>query len=458
MTRSASPSRLVQDPAGWLRRAGEQAPDPARLVAFVEAFKPVLGLAGPAGELTFAPGVTVRFGAAGADLEVRAEVDTSQFDVPATTPAGRLVAGLSAVVRIGAGRPPRPQLDVFVGLDGAGFGHRAIHVTVDDQLAAFLRPDDGADVGLYPTGPGLGALAGAAVDVAGHALPFLLNKLAEETGNDLPGRIGAVVAAAGDLLGLRDTTPAFTHGLLVVFADDPAGSLVAALPRASTAMVEVLADALDVAVPAAVTVSVVDGALRVEVGPATLTWAPNPFRIEVAADTATFPVLENLAGSVALTAAGLEVLTLEVGPVPLPAGPVELRPALAVHAGTNPAGGRRLELGLDLDGTREVAGQWLPDTGEVRFVVLAGGPPIVDEAQLLAALAEAVAGLAASVALAVDEVQEVLDLQVGPTSVRQLLHGVVLKPDDTLDPQVFQVSGLPGRAVRLLDNLAGADL
>ena len=452
------PIGLVHDPAGWLRRSGAQGLDPARLVAFVEAFKPVLGLVGPAGELPLAPGVTVRFGASGADLELRADVDTSQFDLPGATPAGRLVAGLTAVVRVGASGPPQAELDVFVGLDGAGFGGRAIHVAVAQQLSVFLRPASGADVGLYPTGPGLGALAGAALDVASHALPFLLNKLAEETGNDLPGRIGTVVATAGDVLGLRDATPEFTHQLLVAFAQDPVASLAAALSNASTALVQLLADALDDAVPTGVTVAVVGGALRVDVGPAALTWNPNPFRIEVAAATTTFPVLENLAGSLALTATGLDEVTLEVGPVPLPAGPVELRPAVAVHAGTNPAGGRRVELGLDLDGTRQVAGQWLLDTGEVRFVVLSAGPPILDEAQVVAALAEAVAGLAASVALAVEEVQELLELQLGTKRVRELLRGVLLKQDDTLDPQVFQASGLLARAATLLDNLAGANL
>jgi large repetitive protein len=453
-----SPIELVHDPAGWLRRSGAQDLDAARLVAFVEAFKPVLGLAGPPGELPLAPGVTVRIAAAGSDLELRADVDTSEFDLPTATPAGRLVAGLTAVVHVSASGQPQAALDVFLGLDGTGFGRRAIHVAVSQQLNVFLRPTSGADVGLYPTGPGLGALAGAALDVASHALPFLLNNLAEESGSDLPGRIGTVVATAGDVLGLRDATPEFTHDRLVTFAKDPAGSLAGALANASTALTQLLADALDDAVPTGVTVAVVGGALRVTVGPATLNWTPNPFRIEVAAATTTFPVLENLAGSLALTASGIEAVTLDVGPVPLPAGPVELRPTLAVHAGATPAGGPRLELGLDLDGTRQVAGQLLLDTGEVRFVVLAGGPPILDEAQILAALAEAVAGLAASVALAVEEVQQLLDLQVGSKRVRELLRGVVLRQDDTLDPQVFQASGLLERVVRLLDNLAGANL
>ena len=156
----------------------------------------------------------------------------------------------------------------------------------------------------------------------------------------------------------------------------------------------------------------------------TLTWQPAPFRIEVAASVTGVPLLDQLGGGLALTAAGLDALDLTVGPVPLPVGPVELRPVLAVHAGAHPDGGRRVELGLDLDGTRSVAAQWLLDPMTLQLAVLSTDPPVLDPGQVALALAEAVTGLAASIALATDEVQHLLDLEVGATHVRELLHGV----------------------------------
>ena len=144
--------------------------------------------------------------------------------------------------------------------------------------------------------------------------------------------------------------------------------------------------------------------------------------------------------------------------MPLPVGPVELRPVLAVHAGAHPDGGRRVELGLDLDGTRSVAAQWLLDPMTLQLAVLSPDPPVLDPGQVALALAEAVTGLAASIALATDEVQHLLDLEVGATHVRELLHGVLLKTDGTLDPTVFDLDGLLARVARLLDNVAGAGL
>src|SRR5439155_14473145 len=94
-----------------------------------------------------------------------------------------------------------------------------------------------------------------------------------------------------------------------------------------------------------------------------------------------------------------------------------------------------------------------------QLVVLDGAsPPETDRGAVAAALAEVVATLAASIALATDEVDDLLALTLGTTTVAQLLHGVVLQNDDSLDPAVFAPDGLLVRVVRLLDNLAGANL
>ena len=211
--------------------------------------------------------------------------------------------------------------------------------------------------------------------------------------------------------------------------------------------------------PAGLDVQVVGHALQLTAGPVGLRWQANPFRVEVTADATGLPAVDHVTATVTLSSNGLDDLSVVIGPAPVPAGPVELRPVLAVFAGAAPPGGRRVELGLDLDGTRRFAAQWLLDAASVQLVVIEGtAPPETDLAAVAAALAEVVATLAASIALAVEEVQHLLDGAVGATTVGQLLRGVVLEDDGSLDPAVFAPDGLLVRVVRLLDNLAAADL
>ena len=191
------PVGLIQNPAGWLRHAETLGTDPARLVALVDAMKPLLGLTGDPGELVIVPGVALVAGNHGGAFELQATVDTAQLGAAPPTPLGRLVAGVTAGIVIPVSGTAHVTIDLRVGLDGAGPGRKAIHVALDDHLSVFVRPESGPDIGLYPTGPGIGAAAGAALDAASHALPFLLDKIAEQSGNSLPGHIGTVVARGG---------------------------------------------------------------------------------------------------------------------------------------------------------------------------------------------------------------------------------------------------------------------
>ena len=454
------PVGLLHDPAGWLRHAGALGGQPARLVALLDALKPLLGLSGQPGELVFTPGVTLSGHDAAGALELRAVVDTAQFAAPPATPLGRLAAGLQASVRIPGSGDPTLALDLHLGVDGAGPGRKAAHVSLDGGLQVFLRPETGADIVLFPAGPGLAAAAAAgAIDAANHALPFLLDELAAQTGPSLAGIVGTLVAEVGDLLSLRDSTPQFTYDRLVAFAADPVAALEAAATARLAGALPALRQALDDALPASIDVQAIGQTLQVTAGPVVLRWQPNPFRLEVTADATGLPAVDHVTATLALTASGLDDLSVVIGPAPVPAGPVELRPVLAVFAGAAPAGGRRVELGLDLDGTRRFAAQWLLDASTVQLVVLDGtSPPVTDPAVVASALAEIVATLAASIALAVDEVQHLLALTVGTKNVQQLLRGVVLLDDDSLDPEVFAPDGLLLRVVRLLDNLAGANL
>ncbi len=453
------PLGLVHDPAGWLRHAGALAGQPARLVALVDAVKPLLGLSGDPGVLQIAAGVALSAHDNGGALELQAVVDTTAFTTPATTPLGRLVAGLAAGVVIPGAGPPHLTLDVHLGLDGAGAGRKAVHVNLAGSLTVFLRPATGADVVVYPAGPGLAAAAAAgAVDAASHALPFLLDTLAGQSGATLAGTVGAVVAAVGDALGLRDAAGHFTYDRLTAFAADPVGGLEHASTTIVVGALPNLTAALDAAMPAGVVVAVDGQVLQVTAGPVVLRWQPSPFRVDVTAVAGGLPAVDTVALSIALTAAGLDALDASIGPAPIPVGPIELRPVLAVHAGAAPVGGRRVELGLDLDGTHRVAAQWLLDAHTVQLAVLGDTAPVTDPAAVATALAEVVTTLAASIALATDEVEHLLAVPVGSTTVDALLHGVLLQGDGTLDPTVFAPAGLLVRLAQLLDNLAGAGL
>ena len=454
------PAGLLHDPAGWLRHAGAVGGQPARLVALLDALKPLLGLAGQPGELVFTPGVTLSGHDAGGALELRVAVDTAQLAAPAATPLGRLAAGLDASVRMPAAGSPSLALDLHLGVDGAAAGRKAVHASLDGGLRVFLRPETGSDIALYPAGPGLAAAAAAgAIDAANHALPFLLDTLAAQTGSSLGGTVGALVAEVGDLLALRDATPQFTYERLAAFAADPVAALEAAATARLAGALPALRSALQDALPAGIEVQADGQALQLTAGPVVLRWEANPFRVGIQVDATGLPAIDHATATLALSAGGLDDLSVVVGPAAVPAGPVVLRPVLAVFAGAAPPGGRRVELGLDLDGSRRVGAQWLLDQATVQLVVLDGtAPPETDPAAVAAALAEVVATLAASIALAVDEVHHLLDVAVGATTVGQLLHGVVLLDDGSLDPAVFALDGLLRRVVRLLDNLAGADL
>jgi hypothetical protein len=272
------PLGLLTDPVGWLRHPDVLGADPGRLIALVESLKPLLGVAGGPGELAIAPGVTLAARNAAGAFELHASVDTGAFDTPATRPLGRLVGGLDAGVRVSAGAKPQATLDLFAGPASQTPGRRAVHVAVTDQLSVFVRPTSGADVALYPNGPGLGALAGQAVTAAAHALPFALDQLAAQTGNDLAGDVAKLVAAAGDALGLRDATHHFDYDRLVAFAANPAAALVTAASTTVIAELTHLVDGFAAALPPAVSVARDGQALRLTVGVVTLRWTPSPFQ------------------------------------------------------------------------------------------------------------------------------------------------------------------------------------
>jgi len=447
---------FLADPAGWLRSADSLATQPVKVQTLLDALRPLTGLGGGTGEpLPIAEGVALSVGAEGADLRVELSVDTSGW-AAVTTPLGRLAGGVVAGLTVSAAGPPGTSLAMHAGLTDAAPGRSAVHVDLRTSgIQVFLRPASGPDVPLLPFA-GLGSLAAAAE----LALPFLLDQLAA-----VPGAVGDVVAGVGDALELRSETPAHFDGdALAAWAADPVSALTTAVPPIVASLTG-LAPLVDAVVPTGVAVTGTATELTVTAGTVALGWNPSAGRVTVDGTGIEVPGIEELSFAVAIDGSGLDELSLTVGPAAIDAESLELRPFATVAAGAAPAGGRRVSVGLALDDTRRFAARWLLDEGQ--FALVASDGPIdvpveVTDPQTVALRAvEAVADLAAAVALGTDAVQELLDVSVGADQVRDLLRGVVL--EDVVSPSaliegLFDPATVLARVQRLVGNVAGAEL
>jgi large repetitive protein len=447
---------LIADPAGWLRSAESIGSQPAKAQALFDALRPLTGLSGSAGDpLPLADGVSLSIQAAGPDLRLEFEVDGADWAAVAT-PFGRLAGGLSTALTIPATGPPTAGLALHVGLDGAPPGRQAVHVALGPTgIAVFVRPSAGADLSLIPFA-GLGVLA----DAAKRALPFLLDELA-----GVSGPVGAAVAGVGDALALRTGSPkAFDGDELAAWAADPVAALADAVPSIVSTGLTTLAPLLDAVVPGNVAVTATATELAVGAGAVSVRWNPTAARVTVAGDGIDVPGIEELSFTVALSDSGLDELTVTVGPAAIDAG-VTLQPFVTVAAGSTPAGGRRVAVGLALDDTHRFGARWLLDSGA--FSLIASNGPIAtpsdvtDAVEVALRAVEAVADLVAAVALGTQAVQDLLDTPVGADQVRDLLRGVLL--EDTADPAeviggLFDPSTALDRVQRLFENVAGATL
>ena len=448
---------LLTDPAGWLRSAESIAGQPAKAEVFLDALRPLTGLGGAPGDpLAIAAGVTLSVRGEGPDLQLALDVDSAAW-APATAPLGRLAAGLQAAVTIPAAGAARATLAAHVGLAGAGAGRSAVHVTVGATgLEAFLRPSSGVDIPLVPFA-GLGALAAAAA----LALPFLLDQLAA-----VADPVGAAVASVGDALGLRSGTPArFDGQALSAWGLDPAASLAAAAPSIIAHGLAPLAPLVDAVTPAGVTVSGSSTELTATAGAVSLVWAPTARLVSVRGTGIQIEGIETLAFAVALAADGIHELSVTTGPAAILAGAATLRPFATVAAGSAPAGGRRVVVGLAVDDGRRFGARWLLD--DQGFALIASDGPVTaptdtDAAAAVAARAvEAVSDLLGAVALGTEAVDDLLDRPVGAAQLRDLLSGVLL--EDVASPRALLAGAFDpvtalARLQRLLENLEPAGL
>ena len=448
------PVGLIEDAVGWLRHGtalgGASGIDPTKAIALLDALKPLAGIGGPPGTWILGSGLSIAASPQAGQLRLALSVDTSGF-APPVPAAGRLVAGGTFMLTLRNGSSPMPGIDTWVGLAGASAGRSALHVSLNGGVAAFLRPDSGADLPLFPNPPGLGQLAQAVT----QALPFVLDALAAETGPGLAGQVGAVVRAFGDGLDLRNATPAFEGERLQAWAADPAAAFFAALSATSPAAMESIADAIRPVLPAGATATFAASTLTLTVKQLALAWQPSPLSITVSGAFTGLPQVSRIDVSVTLDTAGLEALNVTIGPGDIDAGGVRLRPIVTIAAGDNPAGGRRVELGLsgDAGATSGFAARWSLDSPFVLVTLPEGSS---DSEEVALAILEAVLDLVASFAIDTQAVQDLLGNAVGTSTVREVLQGVVLDETDPtiLDADLFNPDTLLDRILQLGVNFA----
>ncbi|HET6159916.1 MAG TPA: DUF6603 domain-containing protein [Dongiaceae bacterium] len=459
------PLALIENPIGWLSHAGALGSgsgfSPAKIIALLDAFKPILGISGGPGEWNLASGFVLRAESISGVARLGLQIDSSGF-APVPAADGRLTMSGAVSLSLPAGLPPRPVVDLAVGISGAAPGRRAVHLVSDSGLQIFVRPDSGPDLPLYPSPPGLANLAQAAV---AQALPMILDALAAQNGATLAGNVGAAVRALGDALALRIGGPAHFDGpALQAFAVDPAGVFATRAQALSSPLLTALASALGPLLPAPATASFAAGKLAVTVNGVTIRLQPSPFEVTVDADLAGLPVVQTLDLAITLNGSGLKALELDVGPADIDAGGISLRPTLLVAAGNAPAGGRRIQLGLALDdsGDNAVAARWLLDPTSFSLVAVDGTSIETDPTQVALAMIDVVVQLIASFAIATPAVGQLLDKTLpgsGGKKVRETLRGVFLKDvpnPSALDDDLFDPDQLLHRLKKLLANVATA--
>ena len=452
------PLGLLADPLGWFSHGGALGAatgglDPAKVIVLFDALKPILGVTGGPGGWEIGSGVTVRAGAH--DGHVRLGLDLRTAGLIPVPPAGRrLDATLTATLTVAPGRVPQPGLELSLGLPGAAPGRRSVHVIVDSGLQVFVRPDTGADIPLYPNPPGLGQLAGA----VSHALPLVLNAIAAETGAGVAGRAGAMVRALGDAMGLRAGAPAAFHDPeLQAWAADPAGRLAARAAVLTRPALDALAAALGPMLPAGLTATVVGNELRVTINSVTVGLTANPFGARLVAEPTNIPGLRRARFEAAADPSGLTTFDVTVGPAVLDVGGATLRPYLRARAGSNPPGGRRIELGLGLDdaGTRAVAARWVLG-GSVAVVAVDGGVEHTDPTAVTLAALDAVVDLTAGMVTGTAAVRDLLGRACGVATVGDVLADVVVRRQGGAwvpAPGLFHPDAVLGRLQRLAVNL-----
>ncbi len=453
---TAVPPLVFIDPGKWIKAAlgTADAVTAARVIAALDALKPLVNLPGGPGAWDVAPGISLRARSqAGTVLEIT--LDPAQF-----MPAADVAFGGAFGLRFGTDGSVRPSLDVFVGLKGGAAGSRAAHLVVaGSDVALFLRPAAGGDIGIYPDVGGLTQLAAAGIVAA---LPAALDAIVATA-----TAAGDLLADIGDALQLRQGGN-FDGAALTAWATDPAGTLQARWPQLLAGGLTRLGPAL----PAGVAVTTPAGGVRLQVNNAgtagsvfAVAFIPSPVAVEVSATVASIPFVRRVEATLRFDASGLSRLRAEVGPAEIPlVDAIVLRPVVEIDVGSAVAD-PFVATGLAVDAANSNALALRYDFDTASFDLGFGGN---SPEEIAAGIMRFAIDLVGSFVMDLDPVQEILALDVGAVDVRSVLEDVVLVAGGGLDPEFFRVIPNPGetpqqffdaklqRVLALLDNIAKA--
>jgi hypothetical protein len=431
---------------------------PTRVVAFVDALKPLLRIGGGTGELQLAPGTVIAVTGTGGTLRLGLSLDGAALATPPGNPP-RIAFGGTFGLDIGANGSLAPAAEIFAGLPGAASGRQAVHLTVAQSIRLFIRPQAGSDISLYPDPPGLGSVAGAALQV----LPFALDEVAKLTSPPPAADAARIVRAFGDALDLRTGSPLKFDGVrLNAWASNPPQHFADRLPAIAQVALAELAAAIGPALPAPLSVSAPAGRLLLQAGPVEVDLATAPFSVAVSVDASGVPFAESIAATLAFDGAGLQAFTGSAGPAAIPVNGAALHPFVAFAAGASPPGGARIEIGgaLDAAGTDAVAARW--SGGSFALVSRSSIGETTDPEDVALAMVRIALDLVARFAMQTQAVQDLLDKDIPVATlpnpkVKALVRGVFIRDlDDAFDATLFQPALLSGRFIRLLQNVAEA--
>ena len=435
---------------------------PAKAVAFLDALKPLLGLAGAPGEIQLAPGAAISVSGTTGSLRLGVTLDGAALATPPGNPP-RLAFGGSFGLDIAGNGALRPTVDIFAGLSGAAAGRQAVHLSVADTARLFIRPSAGSDISLYPDPPGLGSVAGAALQV----LPFALDEIAKITAPPDAATAARIVRAIGDALDLRSGAPLhFDSVKLEAWAANPAQRFADRLPLMLQSLLTELANAIGPALPAGLAISAPPNHLLLAAGPVTIDFTTAPFSVEIRVNAAGVPFAGNIVSTIAFDGAGLRSFTGTAGPASIPVNGIALHPFVAFAAGSNPLNGVRIETGsaMDAAGTNAIFARWNVTGGSFALVSKVGATESSVPQDVALALVRIALDLVAHFAFQEAAVQTLLDKAVPHTTapgtkVKTLFRGVFLEdaPNPAaLDPALFDPAQLLARFMRLLRNIAEA--
>ncbi len=440
------PPLMFIDPAAWLRQQGTLGTLDGgtiradRVIALMDALKPLVGLAGDSGVWEIAPGLALRARSdSGFVLEFM--LDPAEF-----MPAADVDFGGSVGLRIGTDGRVLPAIGLFVGISGGTAGNQAVHLTVaGSDVVLFLRNDAGVDFEIFPNTGSLTQILAAGISAA---LPMALNAIV-----DTDSDAGHLLADIGDALLLRPGGD-FSGPELTAWASDP----VAQLETRWLALLGAGLGRLDNLLPNGISLVSTPSSLKLEVTNAGtvgsvvfIEFNNSPIWVELACTITDVPFINEIDVTLRFDDTGIAALSTQIGPAEIPlTDDINLRPIFALEIG-NSVTDPFVSIGLatNTDPFQKLTLEYQFNTQYFDLGFGDNSPTAIASGIMVFAV-----DLLGSFLLTLPEINTVLDEQVGGSSIRGLLSGVVLTPTGTgLDGELFRVALLDGESTAdLLDN------